>query len=459
MDVRTGIKRVGVVLFATVAFGGSRGSAQAAPGDHITVGKAELVPALQTGLEYRSNVYLEEGTESNPTDAGMNFWVRPLFDLSLDSDDLFLALSAEYTARKYFAARLSNLDRFADFGVSLDLDALPKAVLGFKIEEVLRSRARAAETRSAVDEGEPIPVDANIKHLSNTLVGQLSVHPGGPLTVDVGGHFNIDNYSVPEGVLRTDTPSLNDRIGYGPNLDLRWAFFPRTAIVGSFQMDWFDWKDNFLSTGGANSTEAEQLGAYVGVPDGMLWEFSGGLRGRITEKTVIGALVGYGQIGYNEDSVLEDAADEADVPSSEVDAAAEGFDADLKGLNGLLVTLEAGYTPAENHTISAGFRKDFRDVYFTNFVDFVYFYGRYRGRFIDQLKTSAEFGYRLEDYQGEVARKDHFLRTQLEVGYEATRWFEVGTGVEWVRRASADREHPEIEYDDFRVHLDLNFTY
>ncbi|HRE03842.1 MAG TPA: hypothetical protein PLV68_21275, partial [Ilumatobacteraceae bacterium] len=45
-------------------------------------------------------------------------------------------------------------------------------------------------------------------------------------------------------------PGLNSRFGYGPAVDARWRFFPKTAVVLDFRHEWFRWQDNVVDAQG-----------------------------------------------------------------------------------------------------------------------------------------------------------------------------------------------------------------
>ena len=419
-------------------------------------GEADVVPAVEAGLGFTSNAYREENYGDHLADAGLAFELRPSLSLSLSSPDILFDMTTAYRLRKFFKRDLTNLDRFADITLNAGLDVLPKAVVGFKVDERLKNEAREAEIDTYVEEDAPIQGDANLKHFSNDTVVQVAVHPGGALSADVGVRITADNYRIPDTFTLDGRASLNDRFGWGPDLDVYWRFFPKTAIVGSFEMEMFDWKDNFLDASGGESPR-EDLGDFLGIPDGTLWQANAGLRGRLTNKLLVGLLVGYGQAIYDEQSSVDDAQGEG--AGDEADGEAEGFATDLTGLEGLLFTAEVGYSPVATQSLKVGVRKDFDDVYFTNFVDFYYTYGRYEGLFFDKFSLGGELGYRFELYKGEVTRNDHYLRVGGDLAWHAASFLDVGTNIDWSRRASADREHPEVEYDVFEIFAGVSLHY
>ena len=136
----------------------------------------------------------------------------------------------------------------------------------------------------------------------NSSTAKVSLRPGSSLEIDVGGTYSSTSTMCPVMHLRLGSPALNSRTAYGPGVDLKWAFFPKTSIVASYTQTWFDWENNLVDTKGDGINIAE-FGETLGVPDGSEWRATLGLRGRLTEKLVLGLIAGYGQMTYDETSV------------------------------------------------------------------------------------------------------------------------------------------------------------
>jgi hypothetical protein len=223
-------------------------------------------------------------------------------------------------------------------------------------------------------------------------------------------------------------------------------------------MEWFNWDNNFIVPNGENTNG--NYGSYLGIPNGRLLRVEGGIRGRFTEKLVLGLVGGYGSAIYDEQSVIDAASTEGGSASTELDAGSQGFDADLKGLpDGLLAGVDVSYTPVDSQMLSIGYRKDFQDVFFTNYVAYNRVYLGYQGLFADRYGLSASANYRFEDYGGEVDRNDHRVVGSAGFRYVATKYMELSTGVTWRRRASADQTNADIEFDDVDVRFGATFTY
>lgn len=441
-------------------------AALAAPGDHIGGEEASLIPAVEVGATHRTNVYQQEGESSGgvPVTAGTSLFLTPSLGLRARLTELHADLDFSYTARKYLQEDVQNLDRFNMFDINGGLKLFPSGKVGLRLKDHFAITGYEAEDEAKILE------DAYQQHLTNDFAAFLSIHPGGPLEVDLGGRVVIDQWNVPEETKPLEDapdldvlsslsgPALNNRLGYGPLVQAKWRFFPKTAIVGDFGYEWFNWTDNILDAQG-DGISREEVGDYLAIPDGRLWRARAGLRGRVTEKVVVGAIVGFGQALYDEDSVTE-AGDALGIGgSSELDPSV-GFGDDLKDFpNGLLAEADVEYAFVPDHKLVVAYKRDFQDVYFTNYVGYDRASLGYQGRFADVIGVDLSGAYRLERYGGEVARDDHLLRLGLVGTWYVQDYLSVNVGGGWNRRASADGLHPEIEYDDAKFQAGVKFVY
>ena len=427
------------------------GVAWAEPGDHIRSGNLELIPSIELRAQRRSNVYLSEGESSDTdgnqvgleTEPGSAMRVHPSLVLSVKGEENNVDMSLDYNLVRYLESQHQNLNRHKDVEFGLSTQLLTDSPVGLKLNE--RYHVTGRETEAVQSDS------AYINHTMNQTGARISLRPGSSLEIDMGGSFTYDKYDVSGDTSNTGSPTLNSRMGYGPAVDLTWTFFPRTAIVAGYEQSWFSWENNLVDTQGDGLT-ASEFGASLGVPDGSVWRSSVGLRGRVTDKLVLGLLAGYGQMNYDEDSVSGQ--------GSEGNASSQGYDRDLKGLpEGITGLLELGYHPVESQTITFGYRKAFQDVYFTNFVDFHNVFFRYESLYADRIGAKLTAGYRYEQYVGEVNRDDHVLNLGMDMAYHVTKWMDMGAGVRWQQRGSADGTHGDVEYDDTTVSLGMTFTY
>ena len=462
---------LGTGVLAGLAWGAEVRAADEPPAE----GSVDFTPAVAVDGFYRTNLYLQEGEAGGgaPTVAGGGFQIRPTLDLRTRSRQVWLDAGVGYTARlmvpKRYASEtdggirfdedgnvvpdLSNLYRFNLVDGNARLVLFPKSVLGLKLTERAALTGRETEAVSATD--------AYLMMFRNEARGALTIRPGSSLELDVGAESDIQQFFLPEcdkdvGCSNVeDSAALNSRLGTAAVADLSWKFFPKTAVVASYEYGRFNWSDNFVNTQG-DGLNPDQLGNYLGIPDGKWWHVDGGLRGRFTDKIVLGTVVGYTVMTYDEASVIDDGSGEADALPVDLDATGAGFDTDLKGVT---ASVELGYDVSENQQFVLSYGRDYQDVFFTNYVGFNRVTGALQGTAWKRLDYELTGMYRRESYQGEVARDDHFLRVAAAGAFEALDWMDVTGGVAWSRRASVDGANPAIEFDDTRLNLGVRFQY
>ena len=426
------------------AMGG--GVAAAEPGDHIRLGAAEVVPTIQVASAWNSNVYLQEANETS----GLALKLSPGFGLELDGNAIDINMSGSYSVRHYLQSQLSNLNQYSESAVDFELGAFENSTIGIELSDGFEISTHATEATYAER--------ALITHLSNNAAGAISYHPGGALDVDLGGHFSYDNYFTPqEASLANANANLNSKVHFGPKLDMKWAFFPKTALVLNASTTWFDWDQNLVVAKGDQTGSAQDLGAWLAVPDGSNWRVSGGLIGRFTNKLVLNLVGGYGSMTYDEQSVI-DYQGNTDATAAEVVPTTVGFDADLSGFpNGLIAKVQLEWKPTFSNTFTMGYRKDFEDSWFSNYLTYHYGFVRHQLLLGARLGLTNEFGYRIESYAGEVTRTDQVLRAQSLAQYGVSDWMTVELNGRWIRRLNPDS--PMIEYDDLSATLSARFSY
>lgn len=439
----------------SVLFGGwlcLSGAAAAEPGEHIRAGAAEITPAVSLEGAYRSNVYLQEGEIGGgvPVTPGALLSVRPTLGVKVDSDTLVFALDAGYNARKYLNPDLSNLDRFNFFDIGAGASILPKGMFGLVLRNDLMLSGRETEATTAAD--------AYILALTERASGKLVFRPGSSMELGLGGALDIQDYNTPGATNTFATTNLNSRFGYGGIADLQWRFFPRTALVADAEWGRFTWQDNILNAQGSGQSD-DDLGDFIGIPDGRYWRATAGLRGRFTEKLVLGVGVGYGVLIYDEQSVI-DGAQLDGISGPEVNPAVSNFGADLKGFpEGLLLRGDLAYEITPKQKFVLGYARDFQDVFWTNYVQYHRFTVAWKGTFADRVTGTFDTMIRREAYGGEATRDDNYLRSQVGLALHTTKWLDVTAGQSWQRRSSVGGVNPSVEFDDFTTTLGLRATY
>ncbi len=429
------------MITLTLALGWSPATALAAPGDHLRAGELEVVPDVDLGAEYRSNVYRQE--EGGPG-AG-NLLLAPGVTAKLAGDDHAFDGSFDWRLRKFLfvgdgalenqpPGRVGNLDRFNEFSGAASLDAFKRNAVGFRLSERVALQNWTADAPFA-----DLPYSSVFR---NALNG--AVRTGGQQTsvgLLVGGQWTFDSYLAP--VVGEREGPINSRHAFGPKAELKWSFLPRTAVVvrGSYTLN--RWQNNFLES------DIDQPDGAVAVPDSEQLKVWSGLEGRITEKLFVEMSVGYGAAPYDPTSVPGTAGQ------------ADQIGASVVGARRFLAKGQVRYdirpsTPGRPGTkVSAGYIRDFRDSFFTNWVGLDQVFVDFDGR-IGPVLPSARYEVRFEEYFGELTRSDTLHRVTADVGYRLREYAKVAVGGWFHRRASSDAQ---VEYDDVNVHVFATFQY
>ncbi len=438
--------------------------AWAAPGDHIRAGEATITPSVMTGLEFHSNVYLADGGTGAPEIPALAWVLKPRLKLSLDGRSAKLGFDAGYGLKKYIDLAPDdgffpeNLDRYSDFDAQLALSILPKSVVGARVDNKFESQGTPSElpTQDEV-------ASASIVHTGNDLLAGAVVRPGSALNVEALGMLGVDSYTVPDVLVSETSGAYNDRLQYGPQVNASWKFLPKTSLISSFSYSVIDWDKNFVEAVGTE-VEGGNVGEYLGKPDATGWRLTAGVTGQFTPKLAASGSVGFGQLAYDEQSVI-DAAQGVPGSSAELDVAGDDtFATDSTAIDGLLFNLQVSYAPARGHTLTAGYRKDIQDIVFTNYVAYNYLFFRYEGAIQNRFGLGAEANYRIDQYHGEVARGDQNIGLRGSVSYKITSYLTTAGGVGWSRRACFDEDcnndqYYSTQYDDVSATANVTFTY
>jgi hypothetical protein len=422
--------------------------AQAAPGDHVRFGSAEFTPSLTLGATWRSNNYLSPGiiAAQSPQEEdkfavrpGTHLTVIPAIALDVDASRVKYGLTAFWEGRKFLKPELSNLDRWRNSGLRSQLAILPQAVVGVKLENGFNITGREADAVNSED--------AYISQLTSANRLALTIRPGASMEIDVGGLFNAQRYDVPPGYLGGANANLNNRLGYGAYSDFRWRFLPKTAIVARAEYERFDWAEQEVATNADGNTE---VGGTIDVYDGSSFLVEGGLRGRFTERLVIGAVVGYTGLYYQ--APTEDTGGCSD-PSDGSSADLNGFPCALHG------NVEVAVDITERQRIRTGYLRQHQDVFFTNYVTMDRVYLGYNGNYGKYVSLNLMGDYALQAYKGDVLRDDNWFRIRSDVTTHATAWMDVGVGVWYTGRRALDAAFATSEYDDVNVHGTIKVFY
>ncbi len=439
--------------------------AAAAPGDHVRLGNAVLTPSVMSGFEYHSNIYLADGNDQEEHGA-MSWVLSPDLELELKNDKLQLDFGAAWGIKKYIdfnpddTVYEENADKFTDFDVSFGLVALPKSVVGLKLDDKFQVQNTPGELAGSKS-------NSNIVHVSNDTNGGILVRPGSALEIGVLGNLGLDRYTLPEDLAKDALKAnINNRMSYGPVLAASWKFLPKTSLLGSASVNWTRWDNNLITTIGPEA-DGVDYGEYLGKPDALAWRTMWGVRGQLTQKLAAGAEIGFGQMYYDEQTVLDAASDLA-LPgsSAEVDMTGENtFARDLTDFSeGFLVNAQIAYAPVRNHKLTFGYRKDFQDAFFTNYVAYNYLFLRYEGLVAEKLGLTGEVKYRIDAFHGEITRDDQNVSLKVGGAWKFNKALSAGLAAGWDRRACLDAEcesgvfYP-TQYDDLWGQAGVTFEY
>jgi hypothetical protein len=414
-------------------------SSSAAPGDHIQVGnKGELVPSVDLGMEYRTNVYR---TEVAPT-GGANMRLAPGIDLMSSTDQNDFSLGGQWELRKFLFVgadeetgltqqeRVANLDRYNDFRFDARADTLKDQVVGFRLSD------RIALKNNSVDaEYADAPFSTQFR---NQLDGGLRVSPGPALSLVLGGGWAYDDFLLPAG--EGEDRQFNTRQTYGPSLKAKWDFLPRTGLLFDFEYMMHRWAETAVVTG-ADGAESE-FGDAIAVPNSDHIKTELGIQGRFTERLSLVVVAGYGLANYDADGSGA-VADLGDIAAS------------VEGADGILASVNGQYLMGQSTFWSFGYSRDFMDSFFTNYSAYNFLHTSLRGKYGDVV-PSARYSARFENYNGEVVRSDLLSKVELDLGYEIRSYASISGGVWWQQRAS---NQDNVEYDDFNIHLMGTFAY
>lgn len=419
-DLSTRARQLSAVCLGLVGL--LSNTAVAAPGDHIRVGDDFVItPDVDVGFEYRSNAFRADQAAQG-TGA---LRVAPGISITGQTPSVTFGLDGEYSLRKYLflanpenlpqeeiAQRIANLDRFNDFAFGAKLSALRDRTVGVSLAD--RVILRNNPNDNVIDSDDPYATQ-----IRNTLNGGLDIRPGPALHIQLGGQWAHSVFFVPTDEVRRE--AFNVRDSYGPNTQVKWMFFPRTAFVFNASYMINNWQ----------TAQPDLAGGTITVPDSQAIKVDTGVQGRLTERLRLLARVGFGAQIFEEGP-------------------------NLTAPNALLFTLQGDYDVADGHKITAGYRKSFSDSFFTNSVSLNALYARWRGQYAGNLSTNLEIGTRFEGYTGATERKDIVTQLGAGVHYKIQEWASAGVDGGWLQRASTD---DIVEYDDVRVLVGGTFTY
>ncbi len=399
--------------------------AYADPGDHIQVGGAAVAPRILVGVDHNTNVFYSDSTPVG----GTSLRVVPGLDITSSNDNVDYQLSGEYRFRKFFQADVTRADRFNEFGARATVSVGKQSVVGFQLAEDAGLRNTPTEAPSS---DRPFQTQ-----LRQSLDASFVIRPTSAITLRVGGLWSFDDFRVAYS-LDNGSFAFNRSNTFGPKGELAWNFFPSTALVVSGAYEMTRWNDNLVDLPSQST-----LGSTLAVPNSNQFRLWAGMRGRLTRKVVVQAMVGYGSGNFLEQSV------------DGTGTVSDAFAADVTGAERVLVDAQVRWAPSETNLLTFGFQRDFRDVFFTNYSQYNYPYVRGNARF-GAFGVNGEVGARVEAYRGQITRDDFAPTARLDAGYYLKNWASFTVGSTYTARTSSDTA---VGFSDINVHGAVQITY
>lgn len=396
--------------------------AYADPGDHVRLGELEIIPRLDIGLEYSSNVFRSDTN----VQGGFDFLAEPGVAMSAKGDDHTFALTGYWQLRKYFKASQKGLDRYSDFGIGAEADLFKQSRVG------LRLRDDMARNNRPVDRvGSSVGFNPQYR---NNLEALVPVRLTPVLELRVGTDWLFHQVFTPDfnGGLR----EYNQRHVIGPEGELAWTFLPRTDLYVAGGYNWNLWAINWVTQ--------DTQGNDIALPDSTTWRAVAGMRGRFTEHIIVLAELGYGQATYDEQTVEDQGGDGSLAPD------------DVRGLTGLLISASIGWQFGPREKVGVSYKRDFEDSFFTNYVAYD------QGLVYADLRLGTRVGTHLgakvrsERYAGFVTRGDLLFGADASGTYYFTDYLRAALDVSYDQRLS---DAPGVPFQEFQAGLTVGFEY
>lgn len=398
-----------VTTLATLALTGSV-AAQSDPTTGIRAGRLVLNPHLVLSGGYDSNVFSEsadEGVTGAPV-----LRINPYLAFSTpDPRSIDAAGNIGASWEQYFGNAESDVGGQSGLEVDANVGVRFNASGDFSVRP--SDVFRLTNDPSFNEAGDPY------RALSNEVRLELAVHPGGAnRTSRMGfsgravGIHRLWNYTTQDSA---------NRSAIGALLELKWNFLPKTAAVLSGSVLSQRYADAFTLPAGTDPSDVTENPNLQGLAteniDSLPVRVMGGVSGLLTHRFSILAQAGYGMSGHQ---------------------SAPKF-------NGVIAEARLGFDFNERSRMHLGYRKDFTDSTFGNFISFhraelgaeikasiirinTRIFGQLNeyGRFQSTLVGDIPLLVTDDVADGNVARNDTVVGGSVGVGFDVTRWFFAG---------------------------------
>ena len=414
-------------------------TADAATTDFIGSEFIQVKPAIGIGTEYRSNLYLSTSAVYNdaaesPVEKvipGTAILVNPTLEIRSNTPFLNLELGSGYGAKKYLADEQQGLNSFSDASVSLNGRLLPRSSVGLLFSDKFSSNNRPmSEDGGGGEDASLIRVYKN-KSITSAIFGNDIID------FSLGAIYNYQRVDI-----TALDQILNEGNTIGGAVQLNWQFLPKTDLFldGSYIQN--DWSQDAIS-----STSDEDCIENCGnaVSDSTMWNAAVGMKGQITPKSLVRISIGTGAATY----------EAPESTSSSINTSIDG----VTWQEGLRGAVGFKYFPTPYQALTIDFKREFQDVYFTNYKILHQASLKHSVEFNGRVGVETGLLYRNDNYDGVIDRTDHNFGTSFETILKLQSHLDLSAGVNWRRLDSVDDINAAIDYDDVGVTVNLRYGY
>lgn len=320
----------------------------------LSAGGFKLLPHVDIGYGFDSNVFYEDDTNVESPNGSQVLNITPGIGIeNVNGQNLELKLRADATVSRYISDNQAVSDQSnvgADVGVGVTF--FKASALALNLRERFR---RALERRN-------YETSSNSNRNINEIGAGVIFRPG-------GGALNVTtNYTFVADLFADRDSDWGDMLHHDISLNGSWKFFPYTALVvdGQWQM---------------RSYQSEGQGAYGELTDSMPLKVRIGLNGFVTKKLSLLLLAGYGN-SFHE--------------MHETTAAVNPHENDSFSM--LIGEARVSYKLAPTTILQGGYKYDFNDSLFSNYVAAHNIYVDVRQRFAERVDLLASVTFMNRNY-------------------------------------------------------------
>ena len=412
-------------------------TAGAATTDYIGTEFFQVKPAIGIGTEYRSNLYLStsavyDNANSSPVEnviPGTAVLVNPTLKIRSNTPFLNLELGSGYGAKKYLDEDQQGLNSFSDLSANLTGRLLPRSSVGLLFSDKFSSNNRPMSEDGGGGEDASLIRVYNNKSVTSAILGNDIID------LSLGGIYNYQQVNV----TANDT-TINQGNTIGGAVKLNWQFLPKTDFFFDSSYIQNTWTESTIDTSAGDVNCIVDCGNAVA--DSTMWNAAVGMKGQITPKTLVRISFGTGSATY----IIPDTI------SSSVNSSDEGVDW-KEGMRG---AIGFKYYPTPYQTVTLDVKREFQDVYFTNYKILQQASMKHGVEFNGRVGVETAVLYRNDDYDGVIDRTDHNFATSFKTIFKLQSHLDFSAGVNWRRLDAVD---PELDYDDIGVTANLRYGF